>query len=159
MIELKGFTAEDISSFLCKKLEKMHSTKVYPKTIDVGNSIQGNNITFTYTKTKDSLVDNVVVFDVNEILEEMRKSMPKIKIAAKNNNVQSEEINLESTVNDLGKYVTQILHFSGGNKRTVKGVISSSMKEGTLTKFMVKKGYMVMVNINNVDMIEVFTEK
>lgn len=160
MEESTLFTNDEISSFLCKKLEKRHGISIrshYIDSIDIGDDGR-QYIMFSYFIDIDDVVRGERFF-YNEITLEMRKSMPKIKIAAKKNNVQSEEINLESTVNDLGKYVTQILHFSGGNKRTVKGVISSSMKEGTLTKFMVKKGYMVMVNINNVDMIEVFTEK
>lgn len=152
------FTESEVASFLCDKLEKRDGVKILEANISA-RILDDEHIEFNYSQDVENPVPRGEIFPLKETIEEMRKGMPKIKIAAKKNNVQSEEINLESTVNDMGKYVTQILHFSGGNKRTVKGVISSSMKEGTLTKFMVKKGYMVMVNINNVDMIEVFTEK
>ena len=91
--------------------------------------------------------------------------MPKVKIAAdkkeeeKKKSIKTAPVNLESTVNKMGKVVTQIIHFSRGNKRTVEGVLSDTIKEGSFTKFMVKKGYMVMVRTENVDMIEVFTEE
>ena len=159
MTDFKGFTEGEVSSFLCKKLEKLLGKKIINLGLEEHDS--DAHIIFNYRQDDGDTISELFgqAFTIADIVKEMQEALPKVKIAAKKNNVQSEEINLESTVNDLGKYVTQILHFSGGNKRTVKGVISSSMKEGTLTKFMVKKGYMVMVNINNVDMIEVFTEK
>ena len=67
-------------------------------------------------------------------------------------------INLQSTVNEQGKYVTQIIHFIGGIKRTYNGIITESIKQGQFTKFTCKDGTMIVVNDNNVLCIEVFKE-
>lgn len=66
--------------------------------------------------------------------------------------------NLKSTVNEQGEYVTQIIHFVGGIKRTYDGVISKSIRQGQFTKFKCKNGAWVMINDTNVLMIEVFSE-
>jgi len=63
--------------------------------------------------------------------------------------------NLHSTVWNVWEIVDQIIHFSGGNKRTVRGVISSTIQQGEFTKFMTTKWVMWMINTNNVDCIEV----
>lgn len=153
------FTNEEISSFLCKKLEIRHSKKVYL----IEMLIDKEEISLEYNLEKDSAVSHVDILDTKEIIKEMRKAMPKVKIAAKKKEdkkvVTTSPVNLESTVNKMGKVVTQIIHFNRGNKRTVEGVLSDTIKEGSFTKFMVKKGYMVMVRTENVDMIEVFTEE
>jgi hypothetical protein len=66
--------------------------------------------------------------------------------------------NLKSTVNDQGKYVTQIIHFMNGIKRTYHGIESSSIKQGQFTKMKCKDGTMIMINDNNVLCIEIFKE-
>lgn len=68
-------------------------------------------------------------------------------------------INLQSTVNEQGKYVTQIIHFIGGIKRTYNGILTESIKQGQFTKFKCKDGTMIVVNDCNVLCIEVFNEK
>tara|TARA_Y100000310_G_C20311139_1_gene636283 strand:+ start:398 stop:610 length:213 start_codon:yes stop_codon:yes gene_type:complete len=68
-------------------------------------------------------------------------------------------VNLQSTVNEQGKYVTQIIHFVGGIKRTYTGIITESIKQGQFTKFNCKDGSMVVVNDSNVLCIEVFSEE
>jgi len=65
---------------------------------------------------------------------------------------------LHSTVNHMGKTVTQIIHFCNGNKRTFSGIITESIKQGEFTKMMLKDGRMLMINTSNVDCIEVFEE-
>ena len=66
---------------------------------------------------------------------------------------------LKSSIEEIvGDYVTQIIHFVGGIKRTYDGVISKSIRQGQFTKFKCKNGAWVMVNDNNVLMIEVFPE-
>lgn len=65
-------------------------------------------------------------------------------------------MNLKSSVNNIGKEVTQIIHFSKGNKRTFHGILSETIQDGTFTKMLLKDGRMLMVNSNNVDCIEVF---
>lgn len=67
-------------------------------------------------------------------------------------------MNLQSTVNTVGNTVTQIIHFSGGNKRTIHGIITESIKQGEFTKFRTTSGVMRMINTSNVDCIEVFAE-
>lgn len=68
-------------------------------------------------------------------------------------------MNLQSTVNKIGATSTQILHFSGGNKRTFSGIISDTIKQGEFTKYDTTDGRLIMVNTANVDVIEVFPEK
>lgn len=65
---------------------------------------------------------------------------------------------LQSTVQHLGKTVTQIIHFTNGNKRTFSGIITESIKQGEFTKMMLKDGRMLMINTANVDCVEVFNE-
>lgn len=66
--------------------------------------------------------------------------------------------NLHSTISSLGKTVTQIIHFSNGNKRTFSGIIAETIKQGEFTKMTLKDGRMLMVNTANVDCIEFFDE-
>lgn len=66
--------------------------------------------------------------------------------------------NLHSTVNTMGQTVTQIIHFSNGNKRTFSGIIAESIKQGEFTKMKLLDGRMLMINTANVDCIEVFDE-
>jgi len=67
-------------------------------------------------------------------------------------------MNLQSSVDEIGEFVTQIIHFKGNVKRTLHGVISSKVKQGELTKLYLKDGRMVMINQANVLMVEVFKE-
>lgn len=67
-------------------------------------------------------------------------------------------VNLKSSVGKLGETVTEIIHFSGGGKKTFEGIITKSIKDGTYTKMFTKDGRMLIVNGNNVDVIEVFKE-
>lgn len=68
-------------------------------------------------------------------------------------------MDLESATKIQGKWVTQIIHFSCGQKRTVEGVNTHSIKQGQFTKFLLKDGSYVMINDANVIMIEVFAEE
>lgn len=67
-------------------------------------------------------------------------------------------MNLQSSTNKIGKFVTQIIHFKGGEKRTICGVETSSIKQGQFTKFNLKNNSMILINDKNVLMIEVFPE-
>ena len=69
-----------------------------------------------------------------------------------------EELDLGSTTSQQGKYVTQIIHFVNGVKRTLHGVNTHSIRQGQMTKFKLKDGSYIMVNDENVLMIEVFKE-
>ena len=66
--------------------------------------------------------------------------------------------NLHSAAGKVGKTVTRIIHFAGGNKRTFSGIITESIKQGEFTKMMLEDGRMLMINTDNVDCIEVFNE-
>ena len=66
--------------------------------------------------------------------------------------------NLLSSVNKEGEYVTQIVHFKDGQRKTIHGIISSTIETGKFTKFNCKDGRMIMVNDDNVNMIETFKE-
>jgi|TARA_R110002060_G_scaffold43484_3_gene54901 hypothetical protein len=67
--------------------------------------------------------------------------------------------NLKSTVTVKGRYVSQILHFINGEKRTFNDVDTHSIKQGQFTKFETKDGRLVMVNDKNILCIEIITEK
>jgi len=65
---------------------------------------------------------------------------------------------LQSSIKKNGKYVTQIIHFVGGEKRTFEGIITKVVKQGQFTKLTTLDGRMVLVNDKNVLCIEVFSE-
>ena len=66
---------------------------------------------------------------------------------------------LKSSVAEVGDYVTQIIHFVGGEKRTYHNIDSKSIRQGQFTKFRQKDGTWIMINDNNVLCIEVFKEE
>jgi hypothetical protein len=66
---------------------------------------------------------------------------------------------LQSSLKKKGKYVTQIIHFVGGVKRTFEGVSTADIKQGQMTKLELKDGRFVLVNDNNVLCVEVFSEE
>ena len=66
--------------------------------------------------------------------------------------------NLKSTVTEKGKYVSQILHFVGGEKRTFNRVDTESIKQGQFTKFETEDGRLVMINDKNILCIEIIKE-
>ena len=66
---------------------------------------------------------------------------------------------LKSSIIKKGKYVSQILHFVGGEKRTFNNVDTESIKQGQFTKFETKDGRLVMVNDKNVLCIEIIEEE
>ena len=74
------------------------------------------------------------------------------------NELEEMKTNLLSSVNKEGEYVTQIIHFKDGQRKTIHGIISSSIETGKFTKFNCKDGRMIMVNDENVLMIETFKE-
>ncbi len=66
---------------------------------------------------------------------------------------------LQSSLKEKGEYVTQIIHFVGGIKRTFEGVSTSKIKQGQMTKLELKDGRIVMINDVNVLCVEVFSEE
>jgi hypothetical protein len=67
-------------------------------------------------------------------------------------------MDLQSSVKKQGKYVTQIIHFVGGEKRTFEDIESSTVKQGQFTKLTTADGRMIMINDKNVLCIEVFPQ-
>jgi len=65
---------------------------------------------------------------------------------------------LESSLKERGKYVTEIIHFKEGVKRTFTGIETKSIKQGQFTKLKLKDGRYVLVNDDNVLCVEVFSE-
>ena len=66
---------------------------------------------------------------------------------------------LKSSVTEIsGQYVTQIIHFIGGEKRTFHNIDSESIRQGQFTKFKQKDGTWIMINDKNVLCIEVFKQ-
>ena len=68
-------------------------------------------------------------------------------------------VDLESSIKNQGKWVTKIIHFIGGEKRTIEGVNTHTIRQGQFTKFHLKDGSYLMINDKNVLMIEVFKEE
>ena len=67
-------------------------------------------------------------------------------------------MDLQSSIKKQGKYVTQIIHFVGGEKRTFNFINSSEIKQGQFTKLTTSDGRMILINDKNVLCIEVFSE-
>ena len=57
-----------------------------------------------------------------------------------------------------GNYITQVIHFIGGEKRTFHNIDSKSIKQGQFTKLKDKDGRVIMINDKNVLLIEIFKE-
>ena len=66
---------------------------------------------------------------------------------------------LQSSIKEKGEYVTQIIHFVGGEKRTFHGIDTQSFNQGQFTKFKTKDGRFVMINDKNILCIETFAEE
>ena len=67
--------------------------------------------------------------------------------------------NLKSSITVKGRYVSQILHFINGEKRTFTNVDSHSIKQGQFTKFKTKDERLIMVNDKNILCIEIISEE
>jgi len=67
-------------------------------------------------------------------------------------------IDLQSTTKDQGEVVTQIIHFTNGEKRTFENILTNSIKQGQFTKLTTLDGRLIMINDKNVLCIEVFKQ-
>ena len=65
---------------------------------------------------------------------------------------------LQSTIKEQGKTVTQIIHFINGEKRTFEDIKTDSIKQGQFTKFKTTDDRLIMINDKNVLCIEVFKQ-
>ena len=68
-------------------------------------------------------------------------------------------VDLQSSVKSKGRWVTKIIHFKGGVKKTIEGGDTSTIQQGQFTKFFLRNGSFILVNDVNVLMIEVFTQE
>lgn len=68
-------------------------------------------------------------------------------------------MDLQSSVKKQGKYITQIIHFVGGEKRTFENIDSKYIKQGQFTKLVTKDNRMILINDKNVLCIEVFPQQ
>ena len=68
------------------------------------------------------------------------------------------KLDCQSSIKSQGKFVTQIIHFVGGEKRTFNNIKSSNIKQGQFTKLLTKDERMILINDKNVLCIEVFPE-
>jgi hypothetical protein len=66
--------------------------------------------------------------------------------------------NFKSSVLEKGNIVTEIIVFSGGNKKTFKGVITKSIHQSEFARFDLTDGRRIYINPNNVDCFEVLPE-
>jgi len=73
--------------------------------------------------------------------------------------IKNNMTNLKSSIIKKGRYVSQILHFVGGEKRTFNNVDTHSIKQGQFTKFETADGRLVMVNDKNILCIEIIEEE
>jgi len=72
--------------------------------------------------------------------------------------LKNKMVSLKSSITQKGEYVSKILHFVGGEKRTFNGVDTDSIKQGQFTKFETKDGRLVMINDKNILCIEIIKE-
>ena len=49
-------------------------------------------------------------------------------------------VDLNSSVKQVGKHVTQCIHFVGGEKRTIEGINTHTIRQGQFTKFHLRDG-------------------
>ena len=67
-------------------------------------------------------------------------------------------MDLQSSIKSQGKWVTQIFHFIGGEKRTFENIDTEYVKQGQFTKLATKDGKYILINDKNVLAIEVFKQ-
>ena len=69
-----------------------------------------------------------------------------------------EKISNNSSVEEIGEYVTQIIVFASGNKKTFTNVKTNTIKQGEFTQFELKNGSRIYINTKNVDFFEVIKD-
>ena len=67
-------------------------------------------------------------------------------------------MDLKSSICEVGKKVTQIIHGIHGEKRTFNGILTKTIKQGQFTKMTCEDGKVILINDNNILCIEVFNE-
>ena len=67
-------------------------------------------------------------------------------------------MDLKSTTQRQGRYVTQVIHYIHGEKKTIFNIDTESIIQGEFTKMWDKSGRLFMVQAKNVLLIEVFEQ-
>ena len=67
-------------------------------------------------------------------------------------------MSLKSSVEECGEVVTQILHFNGGTKKTIKGIKTDTIEQSELTHYETVDGRRIYVNPNQLLLFEVFND-
>ena len=67
-------------------------------------------------------------------------------------------MNLKSFTNNVSKYVTQIISFKNGEKKTIKNIITSEISQSEFTKLPVKDGRIFAINTKEVNWFETIKE-
>ncbi len=65
---------------------------------------------------------------------------------------------MKSSVEKVGKTVTQIIQFENGEQKTFEGIITSSIRVGKFTKFKTKSGMLVAIQHDKVNWFETHEE-
>ena len=65
-------------------------------------------------------------------------------------------MDLKSTVSKQGRYVTQVIHYIHGEKKTIFNIDTRTIIQGEFTKMWDRDGRLYMINAKNVLQIEVF---
>ena len=141
-----------------------------PDRLRVGQNADDANITPNQQKKLDKIaLENAKMSD--EVFSKLKdeKEIDKIMMYFKGayGVPQPEKVikerkkmkNLESSVTKQGKYVTQIIHFKGGYRKTIRNIDTDTIEQGQFTKFFTKEGRMILIHDPNVLMLEVFEEE
>lgn len=67
--------------------------------------------------------------------------------------------NLNSSIISKGKIVTEIIHFKGGIKKTISGIIAESISQSEFTHMELVDGRTICIYTPNVLMFEVIKEQ
>ena len=68
-------------------------------------------------------------------------------------------MNKKSSVCEIGNIITEIVLFSGGNKKTFEGIKTETISQNEFTHFDLVDGRRIYINPKNVDSFEVINEK
>ena len=63
---------------------------------------------------------------------------------------------LQSSIEKIGDTVDEVIGFTGGDQKTFRNIIASTIQVGMMTQFMTTDGKLVYINQKNVNFVEVF---
>ena len=111
-------------------------------------------ICFLFVKIK------LMVKEYKDMYEDAMDEVKTLRVQLKKQKESIEDMgsSLMSSVEEKGKYTTQILHFVDGNKKTFQGVETASIQQSEFTRMDLKDGRRIYVNQRNINCFEVFSE-